>query len=405
MRQHQRSSGIVVLYGSAALWCTCIGMSHVLIPLYAIHMGFSILKIASVVSLPVLATLGIRFMGGALSDRFGERLVLHTCYLLNTLAAVVLYQAEGFFSLLIAQTISNFWTPAQSIASQFPGSTPGKRLGQLSACNAAGNLVGLGLGGVLAATAGYPGAFLILIVATFASSVLGFFLPFVEAKPKGRSVWQIFVGIGKYLCYRPTWLTISASFAAGLAPALTQSIYPVYLAQLGFGEQWIGFTVAFRAIGPIASGLMLAPLIIPSRQVGIYAAGIAALGIFIISSGLMEHLILLALCMAALGTASGLMDVWYQVRATQLSSASDRSASMASMGLGWNLAYIVTPVVVGWLAEIHGINFALLATGCFLLLVSSGTRLWHRLLAPTGSILRDISSDVGRASVGTRRHG
>ncbi len=245
MRQHQRSSGILVLYGSAALWCTCIGISHVLIPLYAIHMGFSILKIASVVSLPVVATLGIRFMGGALSDRFGERLVLHTCYLLNTLAAVVLYQAEGFFSLFIAQTISNlsrsfFWTPAQSIASQLPGSTPGKRLGQLSAGNAAGNLAGLGLGGVLAATVGYPGAFLVLIVATLASSVLGFFLPSVEAKPKGRSVWQIFAGIGKYLCYRPTWLTITASFAAALAPALTQSIYPVYLAQLGYGEQWIG---------------------------------------------------------------------------------------------------------------------------------------------------------------------
>ena len=404
MRQHQRSSGILVLYGSAALWCTCIGMSHVLIPLYAIHMGFSILKIASVVSLPVVATLGIRFMGGALSDRFGERFVLHTCYLLNTLAAVLLYQAAGFLSLLLAQTISNmsrsfFWTPAQSIASQLPGSTPGKRLGQLSAGNAAGNLVGLGLGGVLAATAGYPGAFLVLIVATFASSVLGFFLPSVEAKPKGRSVWQIFVGIGKYLCYRPTWLTISASFAAGLAPALTQSIYPIYLAQLGYGEQWIGFTVAFRAIGHIASGLMLAPLITPSRQVGIYAAGIAGLGIFIISSGLMEHLILLAFCMAALGTASGLMDVWYQVRATQLSSASDRSASMASMGLGWNLAYIVTPVVVGWLAEIHGINLALLSTGCFLLLVSSGTRLWHRLLAPAGSTVGVIPGDVEKAPV------
>jgi MFS family permease len=150
---------------------------------------------------------------------------------------------------------------------------------------------------------------------------------------------------------------------------------------------------------------MLAPLITPSRQVGIYAAGIAGLGIFVISSSLVEHLILLALCMAALGTASGLMDVWYQVRATQLSSASDRSASMASMGLGWNLAYIVTPLVVGWLAEIYGINFALLSTGCFLLLVSSGTRLWHRLLSPAGLTLRDISSDVEKASVGTPGRG
>ena len=408
MANSSENKSVPILYGSAALWCTSIGMSHVLIPLYAIHLGFSILKIASLVSLPVVATLGIRFMGGALSDRFGERLVLHACYLLNTLAAVVLYQAEGFFSLLIAQTVSNlsrsfFWTPAQSIASQLPVSTPGRRLGQLSACNAAGNLAGLALGGVAAAAAGYPGAFLILIVATLASSILGFLLPHVEAKPRGRSVWKILVGIGKYFCFRPTWLTISASFAAGLAPALTQSIYPVYLAQLGYAEQWIGFTVALRAIGPIASGLMLAPLITPPRQVMMYAAAIAGLGIFVICSGLVEHFILLALCMAALGTASGLMDVWYQVRATQLSSASDRSACMASMGMGWNLAYIVTPVTVGWLSELFGIKMALLSTGCFLLLASAGTRLWHRLLGPTESTLRDISSDVKKDPVGTPR--
>ncbi|NIO11892.1 MAG: MFS transporter, partial [Deltaproteobacteria bacterium] len=391
MSQPHRSSGILVLYGSAALWCTSIGMSHVLIPLYAIYLGFSILQIASIVSLPVVATLGIRFMGGALSDRFGERLVLHACYLLNTLAAVVLYQAEGFVSLLIAQIISNksrsfFWTPAQSIASQLPGASSSKRLGQLSACNAAGNLAGLSLGGVVAATAGYPGAFVILFLATLASSVLGFFLPHVEAKPKGRSVWKIFVGIGKFLCHRPTWLTISASFAAGLAPALTQSIYPIYLAQLGYGEQWIGFTVALRALGPIASGLMLAPLITPSRQAVMYAAGIAGLGVFVIGSGSLDHIIFLGFCMAALGTSSGLMDVLYQVRATQLSSASDRSAAMASMGLGWNLAYIVTPVVVGWLAELYGIKLALMITGTFLIFVSSGTRLWYRLLGAAVTI-------------------
>lgn len=205
-------------------------------------------------------------------------------------------------------------------------------------------------------------------------------------------MWKILVGIGNFLRYRRTWLTITASFAAGLPPALCQSIYPVYLAQLGYGEQWIGVTLSVRSLGPIVNGLLLASLITPARQKSMYAAGLASMGIFFMASGTIEQLFLLALCIAALGGAGGLMDVWYQVQATDLSTTSDRSASMASMGLGWNFAYIVAPLVVGWLAELQGVKIALLATGAFLLLIAAGTRLWFRLLAPPGPSLQEDAS-------------
>ncbi len=399
MKFEKPSSIRLVLFGSAAFWNVSIGMTHVMIPLYALSLGFSILRIAAVVAIPVLATLGVRFMGGALSDRFGERRILQSCYLLNTVSAIVLLQADGLVSLLVAVTVSNmsrsfFWTPAQSMASQIPGATAGKSLGQLSACNAAGSMTGMATGGALVALLGYSGAFQVLAVTTLGASILGFFLPPVEEKPRGRSVWKNLVGIGTFLCYRRTWLVISASFAAGLTPALCLSIYPVYLAQLGHGEEWIGVTLSMRGLGPIINGLLIASFITPSRQAVFYAVGLTILGLFLLGTGSLSQLVLLALCIAGLGIGGGLMDVWYQVQATDLSTSSNRSAAMASMGLGWNFAYIVTPLTVGWLVELGGFRFGLLTTGAFFLLIATGTRLWYRLLAPPGSGLQVPSTQI-----------
>ena len=101
------------------------------------------------------------------------------------------------------------------------------------------------------------------------------------------------------------------------------------------------------------------------------------------ASGLTDDLILLVLFIAALGAAGGILDLLYLVPAAELSKAGDRSIAMASMGLGWNLAPFLTPLLVGWLAEVRGFRFAFLAAGLFFLVVSAGTRLWHRLLTPT----------------------
>jgi MFS family permease len=85
-----------VFFGSACLWCICNGISHVIIPLYAISLGFSVLEISSIVAVPAVATLAVRFVGGALSDRFGERGVLQGCYSMMALSALMLIGAEGY---------------------------------------------------------------------------------------------------------------------------------------------------------------------------------------------------------------------------------------------------------------------------------------------------------------------
>jgi len=382
MKSHNPTISLLLFYGAAALWNLTNGMMMILVPLYALSLGFSVLKIGSIIALPVLVMLGIRFVVGALCDRFGERLILQLCYLLSVLSVILLLQADGFGSLFLSQTVANcsrsiFWTAAQSLATQLPGPSLGRRLGHLSAWNHVGNLLGISIGGALAAFVGYHGSFLVLIGVSVACVLLGLFLPHVERKPSGRTVWQITAGIGRFVRYPQVWLGIFASFAAALPSTLTQSLFPVYLSQLNYGEQWIGLTVSGRALGTIAIVLILGPLITAPRLMGFFALGTAGLGIFVAGSALLDNLYLLGPCIVGVGAAGGVLDLWYQVQATESSEARDRSMAMATTSLGWPLSLIIAPLLLGWLADTKGFQFTFVVTGMFFLLVAAGSRLWH----------------------------
>jgi len=364
-----------------------MGMLQILVPLFALSLGFSIIKISSLVALPVLVELVVRFGGSAMSDRFGERRALQVCFLLMASVGATLLLAQHYVHLLLAQSLafcsrSIFWTSAQALGSQLPGSNLGKKLGKLYAWNHGGGLVGLSVAGAILVLAGFHKTFLLLTWLAVFCVVLSLAFPKVEPKPHGRNLWQITRGIGRFLGYRHIWLTISVSFAAAVPPTLSQSIYPIYLAYLDYQEQWIGLLVSLRALGSLTIGLVLSSFITVSRQQGIFALGMAGLGLFLMTTGLAEQPLFLGSAVVALGAAGAGMDLLYQVQTAEFSRVGDRSVAMASTGLGWILCPLFTPMIVGWLAEAQGFRFAFLATGIFFLLLALGTRLWHRLLAP-----------------------
>jgi MFS family permease len=163
--------------------------------------------------------------------------------------------------------------------------------------------------------------------------------------------------------------------------AMCSSIYPVYLAHLNFGEQWIGVALSVRSLGPIAIGLLLGVWITPVRQRLIYGLGMVVLGFCLIASGYLERYFLLGLLIILLGAGGGIMDLLAQVQASALSQASDRSMAIASTGMGWNLSAFFVPLVTGWLVEMLGFEIAFLVSGLFLMLIGAGTNFWFRICA------------------------
>lgn len=381
-----------------------MGMFQVFLPLYALSMGYSILEISSLVALPIAAEIVARFFGSALSDRFGERGVLKGCFFLMVLAALALANATDYRFLLLAQTLayfsrSSFWAAIQSLASQLGGPSLGKRLGRLSASNHGGLLIGQSLAGVAVATFGYQRSFALLASLAVLCALLGFVLPGLEAKPRDRSIWKITVGIGRLLRYRRAWLAITASYAAALPLAVTGAVYPLYLAHLEFGEQWIGAAVSLRAAGPILIGLLIGSWVTIARQKWIYAVGMAGLGLSLLASGLTHDFFLLGLCIFFLGSAGAVMDLLNQVQATEWSRAGDRTVAMASMGLGWNLCPFFTPLIVGWVAEAQGFRFAFVAAGALFVLAAAGTGLWYRWLGAEAYALKESRDEALEAKL------
>ena len=326
----------------------------------------------------------MRFVGGAFADRYGEHRMLQACYSLNLLAAVALSAAGGFFSLMLSSFLANlsrsmFWVPAQSMASQLSDRNPGKMLGQLSAANYTGQVLGLSMGGVLAGWLGYGHAFVVVIMGSVIGMLLGFALPPIRLKPGDRTVWQITAGMGRRLLQRRTWLLISSSCAAAVPFGITQSVYPVYMSGLDFSEGWISVIISVRSIGPVAIGLALGSMIVIEREKLFYAVSMGGLGVCILGSAWTGGWPV-ALCIAGLGMAGAVADLLNQVQAVDLSRASDRSAVMASTGLGWNMSPMALPLALGWVAETWGFGTMFAATGGFFLLVAMGTPLVYRAL-------------------------
>ncbi len=374
-----------VLFLGALLWNMCNGMLFVLTPLFGVTLGLSVLDIGSVIGLPYLVTIVMRFVGGAFADRYGEHRMLQACYSINVLAAIALCMANGFFSLMLSSALANlsrsvFWVPAQSMASQLSRRNPGKMLGQLSAANYTGQLLGLALGGILAGWLGYGTTFVLVALTCGLGMLLGFALPPIRSKPEGRTVWQVTVGMSRRLMERRTWLLLTSSCAAAVPFGITQSIYPVYMSGLSFPEGWISVVIAVRSIGPVVIGLGLGSEITIARERVFYAVSMGGLGLCILATAWSEGLLVLGLCITGLGMAGGVADLLNQVQAVDLSRASDRSAVMAATGLGWNMAPMALPLLLGWAADAWGFGAMFLATGCFFLLVAVGTPLVYRIL-------------------------
>ena len=278
------------------------------------------LDIGSLVGLPYLLTIVMRFVGGAFADRYGEHRMLQACYSLNVLAAVALWTASGFYSLMLSSTLANlsrsvFWVPAQSMASQLSSRNPGKMLGQLSAANYTGSLLGLALGGILAGWLGYDTTFVLVALACVVGMLLGFALPPIRSKPVGRTVWQVTVGMSRRLAERRTWLLLSTSCAAAVPFGITQSIYPVYMSSLGFPEGWISVLIAVRSIGPVVIGLALGSEITIAREKAFYAISMGGLGLCILASAWTGGWLLLGLWITGLGLAGAVADLLNQVQA------------------------------------------------------------------------------------------
>ena len=74
--------------------------------------------------------------------------------------------------------------------------------------------------------------------------------------------------------------------------------------------------------------------------------------------------------MAAVGLASGIMTLFFQMLISEISSIDNRGSALALGGLGWGLSHFSTPLAMGYLKDHLGLLPAFYCIGGFAFLWS-----------------------------------
>jgi MFS family permease len=364
----------VPFFASTFAWNLALGMTHVLIPLYAYSLGYSGVQIGTLLSTPVLAQIAFNMIGGVWTDRIGgKRLALFSCAMIGVGGTAFAF-ASTFPTLLFAQLCivvsrSVYWPSTWSLASQLPGDRS-VQMGRLNSITSAGQIVGTVAAGLAIAHAGYAAGFgaLAAIGGIVAMALMAAFAAPPHRPPE---VTQPILTTYARLARKPTiWFGLATAYMAGIPFSLSFSFYPILLVAEGFTSGEAGWMIALRALGSVVAGVTAARFVhrVTERAVPV-GAGLAT-AFTLVAVALFAHAAPISASLFAVGVASGVLTLYFQLLASEISTPETRGSTLAISGLGWGLSHLTTPVAMGALADAFGIHTAFYALGAAAAVVS-----------------------------------
>jgi MFS family permease len=177
---------------------------------------------------------------------------------------------------------------------------------------------------------------------------------------------------------RSIYYGIMCAYISALPFSLSVSFYPILLIEQGFGSEAAGWLVGMRALGAIAAGAVLARFVKHAEDSSVPFASALAIASSVGLVALFTNPAIIALFIFGVGLGSGVMTIYFQILVSTLSSGETRGSAMALAGMGWSVSHISTPLVMGALADLYGIQAAFYALGAFAFLFAFALPPVHR---------------------------
>lgn len=374
--------GLSAFFAGAFCWNFGLGMTHLLVPLYAYSLGYSGVEIGSLVALPVLAQIWLNLLSGVWTDRVGgRRLALLSC--VATAVAGLLFASGKHFALLLAgQSVlivarALFWPSTWSLATQFPGDRS-RTMGRLNAITSFGQILGTGAAGLAIAHAGFAATFAALAVvggAIAGACMLGFSVP--RAPQAGPHV-SLVDAYSRLLRRRPIYYAVACAYVSALPFSLSLSFYPILLVTQGFSSDAAGWMIALRGVGSVAAGFVAGRTVRRTSDARVPVAAGLGVAFSVVLIAAVRDPYLISLFLFGVGLGSGVMTLLFQLLISDLSAPSERGAALALGGLGWGLSHLTTPLLMGALNDAVGIVPAFYTLGAFAVLWSLALYPLHR---------------------------
>jgi DHA1 family multidrug resistance protein-like MFS transporter len=366
---------------ASLVWNLGLGLTWIVVPLYAASQGLSNAQIGTLFSMPVLAQVTFNLVGGAYTDRVGGRSIMLGSCLVMVLSGLWFMAAEGFWMLVAGQiglvlARAAFWPATWAMASELPGNR-GVELGRLNAVTNLGQIAGGALCGFLLAATDFDTTFAALAGTGLASFLAG--LATQRSPPKARaSARNLLAAYGPLLRQRIIHYSVFCAYVSALPFSLSMSFYPLLLAHYGYGEETTGVVVALRAVGAIAAGLIAGRFVRtgPETVWPVACALAVAAGVGLLPA--LNHAGPIGLWMLVVGFGSGAMTLYFQITIAEASRPEERGAALALGGLGWSVSHFSTPLIMGFLADRYGIVPAFYVVGILALACACGIGLTRR---------------------------
>lgn len=370
-RAEQRA--LFLIYSSSAGYMVALGMMQVLVPLYALRLGYDIGEIGIIVASQAVFGLALRLFGGAISDQFGERWVLWFSFITICLGSLVFALSGAFWALIAGQLFmgisrANYWTSTQSYASRIDATRAGEALGRIGGFGNAGQVIGTFGGAALAATLGYTAAFGVGAAIGAAGLAGSLILPSLPRKAVQRGFKQALAPVPGFIKSKGMAMASIAAFMASASMAFGQVLFIPYFEQAGYGETMNGALRTLSIGGSVATGIVFGAILARTGQKRLYTLAFAFMGLTLCALPWGANAIwVLVPLMVWHGMWHGLLGAVYTTTAATQSAAEQRGMAMGYVGLYWGIAQLAVPAAFGFLARAAGLPVALWAAGALFL--------------------------------------
>ncbi len=379
--RNARADALWPYFLAASGWNFALGMSYILVPLYAHGLGYSGVAIGGMLSLPTVAHIVIALLGGAYTDRVGGRRMALASFVCCAIAGAVFAVSQSFVALLAGQFFfvisrATFWPAIWSIGSQLPGDR-GVQMGRLNAATNGAQIIGTAAAGLIVAAIGFGAGFWVLAAASVGA--FGAMMRFVApATPQVQAAAGLFTAYRALLRRRTPYYGIVCAMFAALPFSLSMSFYPILLVEQGHASDAAGWMLALRALGGAVIGASAGRYVRNVVGWGLPLAASIGVAACVLTIAVVPHPLPVSLLLFGVGVASGLMTLFFQLLVSETSSPAERGSALALSGLGWQLTHALVPIIMGVLADRYGVANAFPILGAAAAVLALGFVPLHR---------------------------
>ena len=382
---HPRRYPTYLAYLNGATFGFAVGTMGLLIPLYAIDLGFRLSDQGIIVAAPGFFMVAFRLPGGAMADRFGERIVMFVGFASLIICAGVASISTTIWFLIIAQLFvglanSVYWSAGQSYASRTADGTAGKVMGRLLFWESGGGIFGVIVVGFVAQTSGFDMAFLTGALASATGFLVISIMPALPRSDQVRSIMASFAPIKAMMFKRSLTYAYLIAFMAAVNSGLMIGLFIAFFRLvLGYSEGETGVIRSLNSIGMASLAFIFGWLLAklgPNKtgMLGMILTGILSVAITRTGSTLVAVIALMTLT----GVTFGLLRALFPTLGADNSTPGQRGLTLAVVNVYWSIGMLITPLIFGFIADATSIRFAITLYGGLAVAVGLASPLVYR---------------------------